>query len=59
MADGIEHGKDLEDLDDRIDEAKDKADDAEHPLIDDDGPRYHESGSIREDLVDETIVPPG
>ena len=48
----------LDDLDERIDRTRDHAVDA-GILPDEDEPKFHESGSIRPDLDDQTIAPPG
>ncbi len=48
----------LDDLGDTIDEARQHAED-DDVLIDPDEPKYHESGDIRPQDDDQTIVPPG
>ena len=54
---------DLQRVEEQINEAKAKAEEAiaddGTPLFDDDGKEYHESGSVRPDLDDQTITPPG
>lgn len=59
MADGTKGNDDLDHLEERIEDTREAAEDAEHPLINDEGQPYHEKGSIGRDVVDETIVPPG
>lgn len=50
--------KRLDDLQQDIDQARDTAEDA-GILQDPDEKKYYESGSIRPDLDDQTITPPG
>ena len=54
---------DLEQVEEQIDDAKAKAEDAVAddgtPLFDDDGREFHDSGTVRPDLDDQTIAPPG
>jgi hypothetical protein len=47
----------LDDVGDDIEAARRSA--ADDHLIEDDDPKYHESGDIRPDLDDQTITPPG
>jgi hypothetical protein len=48
-------------LQDRLDDVEDDIQAARRRIAEekDKGPEYHESGSIRPDLDDQTIVPPG
>jgi len=54
---------DLDKIEEQIDEAKAKAKEAiaddGTPLFDDERQEYHESGTVRPDLDDQTITPPG
>ena len=54
---------DLKQVEEQIDDAKAKAEEAiaddGTPLFDDDEREYHESGTVRPDLDDQTIAPPG
>jgi hypothetical protein len=48
----------LDDLQRSIDDARDRAED-DGIIEDPDEPKYHESGTIRPDLDDQAITPPG
>jgi hypothetical protein len=48
----------LDEVQRKIDEAREAAED-DGILIEDDEPRYYESGSIKPELDDQAITPPG
>jgi hypothetical protein len=48
----------LEDLQQHIDEAREKAEEA-IPELEDDEQRFHESGTVGRDQDDQEIAPPG
>jgi hypothetical protein len=48
----------LEDLQESIDEAREKAEEA-IPELEDDEQRYHESGTVGREQDDQEIAPPG